>query len=105
MQAEREHPASGRNVSALEAAAMIAGERASAFSQKRVHVVGVAGSGARGLVHIPPERGVRASGGEMLARPVLEKFRVRGIASRGGPSSHNVDRETQLVLISAAVAK
>jgi len=70
---------------------------------QRVHVVGVAGSGLRGMVHILCERGAQVSGSEMLESPVLEKFRLRGVKCRVGHAGTNVEQGTNLVLISAAV--
>lgn len=82
---------------------MVAFERLSSYSGQRVHVVGVAGTGVRGLVSLLHDRGVKITGSEMLESPVLDKFRGRGIDCRVGHSSINVGKETNLVLISAAV--
>ena len=70
---------------------------------KRVHVVGVAGSGLRGMVHLLHQRGAEISGSELSDSPVLEKFRSRGIDCRVGHTSGNVRKDTSLVLVSAAV--
>ena len=70
----------------------------------KVHVVGLAGTGLRGLVHLLVERGLEVSGSEMLDSPALESFRSRGIDCRVGHSSGNVGEKTNLVLISAAVS-
>jgi UDP-N-acetylmuramate--alanine ligase len=68
-----------------------------------VHVVGLAGAGVRGIVHLLHERGVKITGSELLDSPVLEKFRRRGIDCRVGHASGNVEQGTSFVLISAAV--
>jgi UDP-N-acetylmuramate--alanine ligase len=68
-----------------------------------VHVVGVAGSGLRGMVRLLRERGVTISGSEISESPVLEDFRRSGIDCRVGHSSGNLDQGIHLVLISAAV--
>ena len=77
-----------------------------AFSSgvRKVHVVGLAGTGLRGLVHLLVERGMEVSGSEMLDSPALESFRSRGIDCHVGHSSGNVGEKTNLVLISAAVS-
>lgn len=74
------------------------------LADSRIHVVGVAGTGVRGLVHLLHQRGVKITGSEMLESPVLASFRDRGIDCRVGHSSDNLDRSTSHVLISAAVS-
>ncbi len=99
MQAERKFPASSR-----VSAALLTDQRDLPCSQQKVHVVGVAGTGVRGIVNLLHQRGVRITGSEMLDSPVLETFRVRGIDCRVGHASVNVERGTSFVLISAAVS-
>jgi len=70
---------------------------------QNVHVVGLCGSGIRGIVQILRERGLKVSGSELLDSPVLEKFRLTGMDCRVGHSSGNLAQDTNLVLISAAV--
>lgn len=70
---------------------------------RRVHVVGVAGSGLRGMVNLLQDRGVKISGSELLESPILESFRMRGIECRVGHDGGNVRKDTSLVLISAAI--
>ena len=70
---------------------------------RRVHVVGVAGSGLRGMVNLLEDRGAKISGSELTESPILESFRMRGIDCRVGHASGNVRQGTNLVLISAAV--
>ena len=99
MQVERMNPASARD----PAMSREGGE--SSMAKSRVHVIGVAGTGVRGLVHLLHQRGVKITGSEMLDSPVLDVFRGRGIDCRVGHSSRNVGRDTQMVLISAAVSE
>lgn len=99
MQVEREIPAHGG-----ESATRTAVSNGALSNWARsVHVVGLAGAGVRGIVHLLHERGVKITGSELLDSPVLEKFRLRGIDCRVGHSSGNVDQGTSFVLISAAV--
>ncbi len=99
MQAEKMIPASMRDpILSLES-------DATSFSRGRVHVIGVAGTGVRGMVHLLHQRGIRITGSEMLDSPVLDVFRGCGIDCRVGHSSVNVDGDTKMVLISAAVSE
>jgi len=70
---------------------------------RSVHVVGLGGTGLRGIVRLLHERGVKVTGSELLDSPVLEDFRREGIDCRVGHSSGNLSQDTSLVLISAAV--
>lgn len=72
---------------------------------RSIHVVGVAGTGLRGLVRLLHARGVKITGSELLESPVLESLRDTGIICRVGHSSGNLEQDTNLVLISAAVQK
>ena len=71
----------------------------------RVHVVGVAGTGVRGLVPLLQARGATVSGSDLHESAILEKFRHDGVVCRVGHSDRNVEAGTDLVLISAAVKK
>lgn len=70
---------------------------------KRVHVVGLAGTGLRGLAKLLVERGVHVSGSELLDSPVLDGFRRSGVVCSVGHSGRNLGSDTNLLLISAAV--
>jgi UDP-N-acetylmuramate--alanine ligase len=48
-------------------------------------------------------RGAKISGSEILDSPVLEKFRLVGVNCRVGHSSGNLEEDTNLVVISAAI--
>jgi UDP-N-acetylmuramate--alanine ligase len=69
----------------------------------RVHVVGLGGTGIRGLVPMFLARGMTVTGSDVYESPVLEKFRDDGVVCWVGHSDRNVDPGTDLVLISAAV--
>jgi len=69
----------------------------------RVHVVGLGGTGVRGLVPLLLDRGVRVSGSDKDDSPVIAKFRRDGVECSVGHSDRNVLPGTDLVLISAAV--
>lgn len=76
-----------------------------ALRANRVHVVGVAGSGVRGLVPLFLARGAKVSGSDLHESPVLERFRHHGVECCVGHSDRNVEAGTDLVLISAAIRK
>lgn len=97
MQVERELPSARGEITGLFSAQSVA------CATKKVHVVGVAGTGLRGLVHLLHEKGVEITGSELLDSPVLQSFRGRGINCSVGHKSGNLDQETSLVLVSAAV--
>ena len=105
MQAERESPSARGEATELTSGQMSgkAALQSIASPTKKVHVVGVAGTGLRGLVHLLHARGVEITGSELLESPVLQNLRGRGIPCHVGHKSVNVDRETSLVLVSAAV--
>ncbi|MCZ6793526.1 MAG: UDP-N-acetylmuramate--L-alanine ligase [Planctomycetota bacterium] len=70
----------------------------------KVHVVGLAGSGVRGIVPLLCDLGMNVTGSDKDDSPVLEEFRRRGIKCWVGHSQGNVTPGTDLVLISAAIA-
>ncbi len=69
----------------------------------RVHMVGMGGSGVRGLVPLFLARGVHVSGSDQAESPQLEQYRQMGVDYAVGHSDSNVDPATDVVLISAAV--
>ncbi|HLU48722.1 MAG TPA: Mur ligase domain-containing protein, partial [Planctomycetota bacterium] len=71
----------------------------------RVHVVGIGGSGVRGLVPILLARGAKVSGSDKDDSPVLRQFRQSGVDCWVGHSDEHVSPATNLLLISAAVTK
>ncbi|MEM7235249.1 MAG: UDP-N-acetylmuramate--L-alanine ligase [Planctomycetota bacterium] len=76
-----------------------------ALHSGRVHVVGLGGSGVRGIVPLLLARGATVSGSDMDDSPVLAKFRRDGVECWVGHSDRNVDPKTDLMLISAAVGR
>ena len=76
-----------------------------ALQAGKVHVVGLAGSGIRGIVPLLRAQGMDVTGSDKDDSPVLDEFRRKGIKCWVGHSPGNVSPETDLVLISAAVAR
>ena len=79
--------------------------QAEALRAGRVHVVGLGGSGVRGIVPLLVARGATVSGSDKNDSPVLERFRRDGVECSVGHSDTNVGPDTDLLLISAAVTK
>ncbi len=71
---------------------------------QNVHLIGVAGTGLRGLAAILTQRGVFVSGSEPADSPVLEDLLEMGVECYVGHKSENVPPETQALVISAAVS-
>jgi len=70
---------------------------------RNVHVVGIAGSGLRGIGLLLNQRGAKVTGSEMAESPVLDRLRSRNIDCRVGHDKTNVSRAVNLVVVSAAV--
>ncbi len=77
------------------------GERSA--GTKRAHLVGVAGTGLRGLAGLLVERGYSVSGSEAFTSPALESLGALGVDCRIGHREDNVGDGTSMVLISAAI--
>jgi UDP-N-acetylmuramate--alanine ligase len=92
---DSEDPGQGRRTTAPIASVL---EQAS-----RIHLVGLLGSGVRGLVPILLARGMKVSGSDLDADAFEEKYRGMGVALAAGHSDANLDPSTDVVLISAAV--
>lgn len=73
-----------------------------AWAQK-VHVVGIGGSGLRGMVQLLNQRGSQVSGSEMAESPVLDRLRSINIDCRVGHDEMNLAKGVKLVVVSAAV--
>ncbi len=72
-------------------------------SIKKVHAVGVAGSGVSGMVGLLLSRGMEVSGSEHKDSETLKRLRSAGVKCSVGHSRANVPPDADLVLISAAI--
>ena len=70
---------------------------------RKVHVVGIGGSGLRGMVRILSQRGAQISGSEMRDSAVLDRLRRENIECRVGHRETNVTQGVNLVVVSAAI--
>ena len=71
----------------------------------QIHVVGLGGTGLRGIVPLLLARGAKVTGSDKDDSPVLKQFRSDGVECWVGHSDRNVSPGTDLVLISAAVTR
>ncbi len=79
------------------------GSAPGAAASERVHVVGIAGSGLRGMAQLLHARGAKISGSEQAESPVLERLRRCDIDCRIGHKETNITPGVNLVVVSAAV--
>ena len=76
---------------------------ASAYAGKRVHLIGVAGSGMRALARQLLDLGAIVSGSDSVPSATLEKLSARGAAVHVGQQAENLPEELDLVVYSAAI--
>jgi len=72
-------------------------------SCRRIHIVGVAGSGLSGMARLLLSRGIVVSGSEMRDSPMLGTLRELGVHCSIGHDEANLPHGTDLVAITAAV--
>jgi UDP-N-acetylmuramate--alanine ligase len=72
-------------------------------SCKRIHIVGIAGSGLSGMARLLVSRGIDVSGSEMKDSPMLETLGELGVKCSIGHDAENLRPGTDLVAITAAV--
>jgi UDP-N-acetylmuramate--alanine ligase len=70
---------------------------------ERVHLIGVAGTGLRGMARILSQRGVQVSGSEASDSPTIDSLRRGGVRCEIGHRGDNLPKETELVVASAAI--
>ncbi|MBI3430321.1 MAG: UDP-N-acetylmuramate--L-alanine ligase [Actinobacteria bacterium] len=71
---------------------------------KRVHFVGVGGAGMSGLARIMASEGIRVTGSDLKASPVLTALRAVGVEAVEGHEMKNVEG-ADFVVYSSAIAK
>ncbi len=70
---------------------------------RRVHLVGVAGSGLSGLARLFLSAGKEVSGSESQDSPTLQKLECAGVRCAAGHGEANIAPGTELVVASAAI--
>ena len=72
-------------------------------SLERVLLIGIAGTGWRGMARILSQRGVRVSGSEASSSPTSDSLRRGGVQCEIGHRGDNLPPKTELVVASAAI--
>lgn len=72
---------------------------------EHVHLVGVAGTGLRGMAGILTQRGLQVTGSEASGSATVDDLRLRGVRCHVGHRFDNLAPETELVVVSAAIRK
>ncbi len=70
---------------------------------RRIHVVGVGGSGMSALALLLQEMGHTVSGSDLHESRALERLRVAGVDVKVGHTEDNIAPATDAVVISSAV--
>lgn len=74
-------------------------------TEKRIHLVGIGGSGMSGIARILKEMGKDITGSDLNSSEVTSRLESIGIIVFNGHSSTNLDKETDLVVFSSAIPK
>lgn len=69
----------------------------------RFHLIGVAGTGLRGMAGILVQRGYEVTGSEAVLSPALDSLKRLGVQCFVGHHEGNLPLDTQCVLVSAAI--
>lgn len=72
-------------------------------TEKRIHLVGIGGSGMSGIARILKEMGKDITGSDLNSSEVTSRLESIGITVFNGHSSANLDKETDLVVFSSAI--
>jgi UDP-N-acetylmuramate--alanine ligase len=70
---------------------------------RRVHLVGIAGAGMRGIAQLLLSRGVEVSGSDLRESMSLDELRARGAVVTVGHRAENVGDDLDAVVISSAI--
>lgn len=73
------------------------------FAGKRIHLIGIGGSGMRALANMLLERKALVSGSDNAAGGAIERLRQRGADVRTGQCAENIPDACDLVVYSAAI--
>lgn len=79
------------------------GPESKTFFGRRIHLIGVGGSGMRGLAQMLLCRGAKVSGSDMTAGNVVERLRGEGANISVGQKAQNIPDDCELVVYSAAI--
>ena len=72
------------------------------WKDKRVHFIGIGGSGMSGIARVLRAAGAKVSGSDRQASPTLERLKRLGIAVAVGHSADNLPERLDMVVVTAA---
>ena len=78
-------------------------ESAPGFAGKRIHLIGIGGSGMRALANMLMERRAVVSGSDNADGGAIDRLRRRGVDVRTGQCPENIPNACDLVVYSAAI--
>ena len=76
---------------------------ANPYAGRRIHLIGVGGSGMRALAHMLLDRGAVVSGSDSCAGGAADRLAARGAKIRVGQRAENLPDECDIVVYSAAI--
>ena len=82
---------------------VLQGGAASRFADRRIHLIGIGGSGMRALAKMLLDRGAKVSGSDQSMGGALERLGKQGAAIQVGQNAENIPVGCELVVYSAAI--
>lgn len=79
------------------------GSPAESFNGRRIHLIGVGGSGMRALAQMLLARGASVSGSDQSQGNIVERLRGQGATITVGQKAENIPERCELVVYSAAI--
>jgi UDP-N-acetylmuramate--alanine ligase len=73
------------------------------FTNKRIHLIGVGGSGMRALARMLMDRGAKVSGSDRVSSGALERLETEGATVAIGQKPENLPSPCDMVVFSAAI--
>jgi len=87
----------------IESARIEGREAPQGFAGRRIHLIGIGGSGMRALANMLLERQAIVSGSDIAAGGAIDRLRQRGADVRVGQCAENIPAQCDLVVRSAAI--
>ncbi|MGE5395937.1 MAG: UDP-N-acetylmuramate--L-alanine ligase [Chitinophagales bacterium] len=72
-------------------------------TEQRIHMVGIGGAGMSGIAHILKEMGKEITGSDLQRSETTDRLEAMGIRVFSGHSSANLNKGTDLVVVSSAI--
>jgi UDP-N-acetylmuramate--alanine ligase len=84
-------------------AIVLQGGAASRFADRKIHLIGIGGSGMRALAKMLLDRGAKVSGSDQAMSGALERLAKQGAAVKVGQNAENIPADCELAVYSAAI--